>query len=77
MAISDFNLKDKISTPEAKFKWHYEIGQRVKHGERTGTISSRYDMVSAHCGYYPEIYVVNFDDGKTERGFLWHGLKIA
>lgn len=39
-----------------------------------GEVIKRYsDHVSRH-GPYPELYVVRWDDGREERGFLPHGL---
>lgn len=72
-------------------EWHYEIGQRVKREYeyhldipkyRIGTIINRYskpkkvfygrDLV---LGPYPELYSVQWDDGKIENGFFWYGVQ--
>lgn len=59
---------------DCQVKWHYELGQRVKRDNREGKIIDRYDKMSKYFGHYPELYSVEFDDGKIEIDFLWHGL---
>ena len=59
---------------DAVVKWHYELGQRVKRDNRIGKIIDRYDKMSKYFGHYPELYSVEFDDGKIEIDFMWHGL---
>ena len=71
--IENIPLKESFPV-DCIVKWHYELGQRVKRDNREGKIIKRYDKMSTYFGYYPELYSVEFDDGKIEIDFLWHGL---
>lgn len=64
-------------------KW--QIGARVCRREdvfdrssnlMTGTVIEGYSDLASRFGPYPELYVVEWDDGIRQRGFLRHGLDI-
>ena len=69
-------------------KWTFEIGQRVgryedphdmSKGIKWGLIMERYSrpqevIGSTTLGPYPELYMVQFDDGTIGKAYLPHGL---
>ena len=56
------------------FRWQRKIGERVKRDNKNGRIIARYCKTDS-IGFYPELYVVKWDSGEIEKGFLWHGLQ--
>ena len=41
-----------------------------KEGVQVGTIIRAYDWTSEDYGYYPELFEVQFDNGRISKGFL-------
>lgn len=64
-------------------QWRFKIGDRVKRPVdiyarrlkwRSGTVVARYGRYGTGLGDYPELYMVLWDDGIRERGFMQFGL---
>lgn len=66
------------------FEKPHKVGQRVSReidiyrpnlGEKTGTITRRYSEERQRPRrFYPEMYEVQWDDGKRDEGYLRHGI---
>lgn len=67
-------------------RWKFKVGDRVlrracpevcwyETKDRTGRVVRRFSDHESHFGPYPELYEVEFEDGKKEV-FLPHGIEL-
>ena len=64
----------------------FTVGERVKRLEDVykpksrmmfGVVTKKYSDYESQFGPYPELYEVQWDDGKIGKGYLPHGLHKA
>jgi hypothetical protein len=66
-------LKEESNQVQVGVMWHWELDQKVKRDNKIGRVVIRYSEQQGER-FYPELYVVEWNDGTLEKGFLWHGL---